>query len=82
MLEPDLAAQQPALDQPVVQPLTLRMQNRIGFGAFSTVFLNPENGRVYKVFKERDENNNSVTWAIKNRCCAGRRSTPRSLPTR
>ena len=39
-----------------VGELTLRMQNRIGFGVFSTVFRHPENGRVYKLFKERDEN--------------------------
>jgi hypothetical protein len=44
-------------DEPVDQPPVLRMEHQIGFGVFSTVFRHPENGRVYKLFKERDQNN-------------------------
>ncbi len=41
---------------PAGQPLKLRMQHQIGFGFFSTVFRHPYNGKVYKLFKVRGEN--------------------------
>jgi hypothetical protein len=39
------------------QPLVLSMQHVIGFGAFSVVFRHPNSGTIFKLFRERDENN-------------------------
>jgi hypothetical protein len=38
------------------QPLVLSMKNRIGSGAFSVVVRHPDDGTVYKLFREREEN--------------------------
>lgn len=38
-------------------PLILRTQDRIGVGAFAEVFRHPQNGRVYKLFKQSDTGN-------------------------
>ncbi len=47
------------LQEPTVaeHPLVLSMIECIGFGAFSVVFRHPNNGKVFKLFRKRDENN-------------------------